>query len=274
MDFLELCELFGGSLFTEEYRGNLQRAQELLSLKEADEISTIFQQACVCMLRGNNQETLQHLTRLEQIPSLAPRWKLRAQTYKLLSIILHRYPPLLRTIPADLNQPWAANIPIAEVGNQISPIFSQYRADVGVDDALSFECVYLLAIISFPGFMRCAQVRHADYPIGKNGKLYRKFAKEAREKLQSLQQMRNMCNATCMQRLGRYITRLEVEILFGIGSPERFTRLQALEEEYRASEDWAGVAACKLLAADFQIASPFSSPLAFNLIPIDRKSVV
>lgn len=270
MDFLDLCNPFGGSIFTEEYRGDLRQAQKALARNESSlpaDVS-VFQQACLCMLQGNNKATLQHLTRLGEIQSLSPRWKLRHQTYTLLSTILRHYPPTLRNIPSDLGQPWGVNVPITEIPNQISQIFSQYTTNAGVDDSKTFECIYLLAAIDFPGFIRCAQIRHPDYPIGRGGSVYRDIGKQVEARLQSLQQFRRFCNTTCMQRLGRYITRLEVELLFAIGSPDRLHRLHALEGEYKASEDWAGVATCKLLEADFQLASPFSSPMALNLIPV------
>ncbi|KAH8704768.1 CHAT domain-containing protein [Talaromyces proteolyticus] len=251
MDFLNLCNPFGGSIFTEEYRGDLRQAQEVLlknqSSLHADvggRASSVFQQACICMLQGNNKETLQYLTRLGEIPSLSPRWELRHQTYTLLATILR------------------------QISKQISHIFSQYITNAGVDDSRTFECIYLLAAINFPGFIRCAQIRHPDYPIGRGGSVYRDMGQQVEAHLQSLQQFQNFCKTTCMQRLGRYITRLEVELLFAIGSPDRLHRLHELEGEYKVSEDWAGVAACKLLEVDFQLASPFSSPLALNLIPV------
>ncbi|EED15877.1 hypothetical protein TSTA_009950 [Talaromyces stipitatus ATCC 10500] len=278
MDFVQLCSPFGGSLFTEEYRGDIRKGEENLkhiasSLNRDSDAESLaaftLQQSCLCMLRGNNAEAMTHIERLEQCPNLNPRWKLRKEIYRILCVILRRYPPIIRHIPSGLNQPWGVKVPIISVSREISEAFAQYRRDTKVDDTITFECSFLLAAINFPGFLRTVHVRNPKYPIGKGGRVYQEMKQKVIERFETLQWCQKACANAGMQRLSQYLKRLEVELHFAIGSSDKgIDGLRALESEYELSGDWAGCAACKLLEADFALTSPFSTPFAFNLIPV------
>ncbi|RAO74188.1 uncharacterized protein BHQ10_010200 [Talaromyces amestolkiae] len=278
MDFVQFCSPFGGSLFTEEYRGDIRKGDENLkhiasSLNgDNDEDSLaalILQQSCLCMLRGNNAEAMTHIERLEQCTNLSPRWRLRKEIYRILCVTLRRYPPIIRNIPSDFTQPWGVKVPIVSVSKEFSEAFAQYRRDSKVDDTTTFECLFLLAAINFPGFLRTARVRNPNYPTGKGGRIYQEMKEKVIERFENLQWFQKTCANAGMQRLSQYLKRLEVELQFAIGSSDKgIDDLRALEREYERSGDWAGCAACKLLEADYALTSPFSTPFAFNLIPV------
>lgn len=278
MDFVQFCSPFDGSLFTEEYRGDIRKWAENLehiasSLDRDSDAESLaaftLQQSCLCMLRGNNAEAMTHIERLQQVPNLSPRWKLRKEIYRILFVTLRRYPPIIRHIPSDLNQPWGVKLPIISVSREFSEAFAQYGKDNQVDDILTFECLFLLAAINFPGFLRTVHVRNPKYPTGKGGKLYKEMKQKVIERFEALQWFQKACANAGMLRLSQYLKRLEVELHFANGTPDRgIDGLRALESEYELSGDWAGCAACKLLEADFALTSPFSTPFAFNLIPV------
>ena len=109
MDFREICEYFGGSIFIEEPRGNLASVPERIKEREAsiadassdEKVAVLLLKFVYSALIGNSvnydngpkfQGCMQPLLSGE----FGTRWKFRAKSYVLLICSWQLYPPLFR----------------------------------------------------------------------------------------------------------------------------------------------------------------------------------
>nr|XP_036584225.1 uncharacterized protein CTRU02_05869 [Colletotrichum truncatum]KAF6793614.1 hypothetical protein CTRU02_05869 [Colletotrichum truncatum] len=111
MDFPELCDFFGGTIFYDDYRGDLTAIAEKISLRASsiplillDNVaSQTLLEAIWSLLTGNYTSAFQRLNDLNQEGVYCERWLRRARLYEVLANLWFRHPPMFQE--CDLRGP-------------------------------------------------------------------------------------------------------------------------------------------------------------------------
>jgi CHAT domain-containing protein len=271
MDFVSVCQFFGGSIFPDELRGNFTLVEDKINKLNEPEIDDPDQTAALAILRatvltlqGRFDESTRTLDDLMSIGQLGPRWLFRETSYRLLNLAYSTFPPIfwpcriikgpgLQTMPAENS---------AELFRQ-SDARIQNATDLDILERDLFKCIWALGHIDFrvsheanddTHWSRLQEGRIRDVSLvagGDDGILLSTISARA--------------GAMGVPMISNFVHRMMLEVNRNLHSPQYFDDLRHLEQSYRISDDDLGVALCHIMRGDNILCGPHTSPLILNL---------
>ena len=282
MDFNYFLGLCGRSLFAEEYRGDLDAAEDYLRQTRPDassptDLETYAEYLRCSMvfesLRGRPADAYESLAKLEALLGQLPKeWGLRYANYKALNDYTRRFPPLLRFYHEN-----GKPVDVSMLGNVVTPaqITSSFLesstrfAPCSLPQDQSFSLM-LSAVMGVPFLIRnLAYTYHPLSPKGPTEASRENLLAEVTQHCQYLGNFREVADSQGLTGIGTYLFRLIVEIHLACQSPAAESLLQELYRRCELFEDFVGMANAKIMEADSRLSPPFASPLTLNMIITD-----
>ncbi|KAL3483859.1 CHAT domain-containing protein [Aspergillus germanicus] len=286
MDFTEICEVFGGSILPEEYRGSYEDADRHIQALEQDAVSepslitetarTILLRVIYNTLSGDftkAREGIQSLMALEY-QGLDRMWIWRGQVYEFYAAMLQHRPTAIRfamfpgdpyeRLREDTSDLKALHIRAKAAGQAICAAQSASLVD-------KLEQALILDVWSFLDTLNFAYLAHPNFtplvttqslPVGQEGQL----------NLAELQAPYwSSTLVDCMSQLGNptfhnMVYRMSADIDWAKGASADDPSFAQLQGEYETVSDYAGTGLCKINEGDRILSPSYTSPIAFNLI--------
>ena len=285
MDFREVCDFFGGSVSIEEPRGNFADALKKIEDREANAVDpSEDERAALLLLKGVHAALIGNIrneggnptfqTYLQALNSglFGSRWVFRSSSYILLLSTWQLFPPFFRF--CNLHRGSSAmliEITLNPHAHQIQLVEQCLKMieDVEPLDELEFCIIHEVWTLSHR-VLEAARVSNPAYIFHSptlqsshhNPKIYENCCHR-------LATVRDLANELCFDVISNYAERLIFEVRQAQGVSRASEELKYLEGRYKDSEDFVGVGICRILYADAMVSSPFTSPIALNLCPVD-----
>jgi len=285
MNLGTICNFFGGSIFSEEYRTNFSDLDERIDAvaQTVTPSSLAVEQASLSLLRAVNhilrgelalaRVHLDTISRLTQSGS-DPEWQLRCSLYDLFLTQQQRSPPILR-FRADYDNPSAARRDIelsikrcteelmqrSKSSNSVGRIIERLETDLILNIGGFVKVLWDYACPNHPSFPRNS---FTISRVGVSTMLYGTTEPYAESLLRSSEELG-------LGPVNRYLKRLSVEYSSSAGEAHASGRLSELYRECLTKQDKIGAANCKLLEADSVLSPPFTNSIALNLITLDQE---
>ncbi|KAJ5735709.1 uncharacterized protein N7483_000834 [Penicillium malachiteum] len=278
--FIDIC---GRSIFTEEYKGDLDAAWGYLQRAQSDahpDLNTqaehLRSSAIYSILTGNFADAFKHLESLHALlDQLSPEWGLRYTNYHVLANYTRRFPPALRFYHeqgSPLNVPMRGDIigPY-EISERFMANVNKYMP-IGVprDQGLS-QVLNIIQWFSFNA-RHLTMLFHKLSPGGTSYKPGESATPTITERAKNFIRFRAVAEANGATNIAAYLTRLVVEFYIACDSPETGIMLDDYYQRCEKMGDKAGMANAKLMEADSLLCPPFTSPIMLNLIVFDGAS--
>jgi CHAT domain-containing protein len=277
MDFVSVCEFFGGSIFPEELRGDFILAENQINRLNESDIENPDQAAALAILRatvlilqGRFDESTRALDELVGIEQVGPRWLFRQISYRLLNLAYSCFPPMFwpcRVIKGPayaLGQLQAKNIEDPAKLFRRSDALRQNATDLDILEYDLFKCIWALADIDFRvshgtgddinsywSRLREGRISDVNLIAGDNGI--------------QLSTIKARAIAMGVPVISNFVQRMMLEVNRNLNSPQYVDDLRQLEQSYRMSDDDLGVAFCHIMQGDNILCGPHTSPLLLNL---------
>ncbi|OAP61370.1 hypothetical protein AYL99_03573 [Fonsecaea erecta] len=277
MDFKELSDSFGGTIFPDEYRVDLQDCdQRITGLETAtlrspsvrDEASIILLRLIHSAMSGDLARADDCLNRLSQLPDreLGPSWPFRRDAYGFYITSLKRMPPILRFWTGRTNQIGVLrDYELAIQQSRRRQIHQKARLKHEIQNQLDKVEFYVIYDISdFHSYLWMqAFEHHPQYPDHFLAVLF-----DACEPC-SLETIHHTDDLG-LTKTAAYLKRLTLQYLLAGASGNAAAAVQELNALYIQQEDLVGEANVKLVQGDNYFSLPFTSPIALNLMPHGR----
>lgn len=286
MDFGHFISLCGGSIFPEEYRGDLDAAWEYLQqVRQSAAAQDLNVRAeylrCLAIysiLIGRFANAFESLDILHGLlDQLPPEWGLRYTNYKVLADYTRRFPPSVRFYHERgkaMNTVMLSDIVGPnEFWERFMRGFQQYFARGALRD--QGLCQVLGAVQIHPTHVR--NLTSWFHPLSCSASYHRPEqdpAPKIAECAKFLLQYRDLADANGFTRIAIYLSRLVGELHLACQSPESSTVLGDLYQRCERASDLAGMADCKMMKGDNLVSPAFSSPLSLNLVIADVTSSI
>lgn len=275
MDLQEVLDFFGGSIFAEEYRGNLtlirnridhlQRDAESPGAEGSDlQARVLLLRAVFNLLIGDSIQASKLLFRI--CDSATYIWQIRSFAYIGLLIGWSRFPPILQ-YRAEIGGA-AGQLSALETGyvkNTQKIADTLQRASNNVTAIQQFERKITLYLSTICMNLRLAIFLHPLYPRTE-GQSPPAIESDSSGLVRSLQLEALAINCPEMHR---YLGRILLESDIARGAPDLVEKFTSLKTMYSSAQDWAGLASVYLLEGDRILSPPFSNPLSLNLVVTD-----
>ncbi|GIJ85075.1 hypothetical protein Asppvi_003930 [Aspergillus pseudoviridinutans] len=281
--FLNIC---GGSLFPEEYRGDLDAAWQELQRSRPDhsaaepEIKAEYLHcfALYSIITGNLAEAYRTLEDLHVLLDTLPaEWGLRYTIYMLLADYTRQYPPTLRfyhergkptniAMLSDISGP-------NEMGDRFMERLRTYFETGSVRSKAL--CQILYSVMWFP--MLARKLNAELDPLFPGGLFHNTGADPdaiIAEHAARLIKYRESAEKVGETWIAAYLSRLLVEFRIASQTSDWMTALDDLYNIYHSQEDFAGTANCQMMKGDGLLGPSFTSPLALNLVLVDASSAI
>ncbi|KAI2846493.1 hypothetical protein CBS12448_9494 [Aspergillus niger] len=291
MDFIEVCEVFGGSIFSDEYRGSYEEADRKIRALGDNTPATmdpVCQYARILLLRaifhmlsGNFPKARECNQSLQDLQhrGLDERWKLRSKIYSFYGNMLQYRLPLIRfaMIPGD---------PYEGLKKDASYLKNMYRqaqqAGMAISSCGSAEVVDMLeqALVldlwSFLDSFHFSFLAHPNFtPCVTTKSLPQDHLKGISFDNMQVPYLSTTL-AESMSRMGPVFTntleRWSIDIELARGSENGGSSLSQLGSEYEKVNDYAGLGLCKIIEGDCILSPSYTNPIAMNLICEIRES--
>ncbi|GIK00931.1 hypothetical protein Aspvir_004961 [Aspergillus viridinutans] len=281
--FLNIC---GGSLFPEEYRGDLDAAWQELQRSRPDHSAAepqikaeyLRRLAIYSIITGNLAEAYRTLGNLHALLDTLPaEWGLRYTIYMLLADYTRQYPPTLRFYHERGKPTNIAMFSDISGPNEMSARFMErvrtyFETGSVRDKAL---CQILCAVMLFPILAR--KLNAELDPLFPGGFFHNPSADPnaiIAQHAASLIKCRESAEQVGEMWIAAYLSRLLVELRIASQSSDWTTALNDLYNIYHCQEDFAGAANCQMMKGDGLLGPSFTSPLALNLVLVDASTAI
>ncbi|KAJ5089014.1 hypothetical protein N7532_007698 [Penicillium argentinense] len=286
MDFIEISEVFGGSILPDECRGSYEDAGRQISALEqklstrqfstTERARTNLLRAIYYMLAGDfpkARERIQSLTALQH-EGLARIWILRGQMYEFYAAMLQHRPIAIRfaMIPGDpyeqLREDTSAlkalHIQAKKAGRAICAAQSTSLVEM-------LEQALILDVWSYLDTLHSSYLAHPSFtPLVTTESL----PQDQRGHLSLRNMQLPYLSNTLADRMSQFgnptfriiLQRMSNDIEWAKGATNEGRALAQLEAEYENVTDYAGMGMCKITEGDRILSRPYTSPTAFNLI--------
>ena len=285
MDFREICDFFGGSIFLEEPRGNFRSSEERIQEREAnvDQSSDDEKAACLLLkivhaaLVGNianedGKPSCQTYLNAFYAEDRSQRWLFRVRSFFILLATWQHYPPLFRFCNL---QRGPSSMLIETTLNLPKYLLRIYQLNLGmIDDVdpldkLEFGIIAALWMLSHRG-LEAARVSNPSYIFHTPKPEHPRHDMGIYEACcRQLASAKNLAEELRLNIVSNYAERLMAEVRQAQGVSDPVKVFEPLKARYEASRDDVGVAMCYVLQADAMISGCFTSPMALNLLPVD-----
>lgn len=286
MDFEEVSNFFGGTIFPEEYRTDFQRVdKQLQTLKSSiNESSSVDERAAILLLQSIDGamrgefafarrclDDLQILT--EQLPDQS--WRRRCVNYRFHLVLLKRSSPFLRfgsNFNSDSGVRREQQVDIFGKRKQLNSeravsvsqgwsALEKLESDVILNNSQFIDDLWQYAYPAHPNH---------PHPFTSPELRDRRAAQFNSNEPYLTQEIEAAQNLSLDETAG-YLRRLTVEYWLGGNSETSAPILSDLCAAHLESNDIIGAANCKLIQGDRVLSLPFTSPLTLNLFPFDKE---
>ncbi|KAI9370392.1 CHAT domain-containing protein [Aspergillus egyptiacus] len=288
MDFIEICEVFGGSIFPEEYRGSFAEADRRISALEAESpgeaaarpvehrAKALLLRSIYWMLAGDFPKArsgLQTVTSLQE-EGLSKRWILRCKMYTSYAAMLQHRSALVRfsLLPGDpferlkegdsalgeiLHQAQEAGLAIVSLQ---PPNAVDMLEEAMILDAWTFLDAFHFSFLAHPAFARSVTAESLPRSCVAGIEFDNIQVPYASARMADV--MAQSGNTAFKNTIERW----SVEIEAARGSPNADRRLAQLFSQYEKEADYVGMGLCKMSEGDRVLSPSYTSPIALNLI--------
>ena len=276
MDFKEVCNFFGGSIFPEEVRSNLAELSYKIGQPSPplgpQTISTWacenLQRAIWHALSGQTLDQFSPIAQLISQPGLPERWIFRAHAYRILFLSWFEHPACFRFCsltgsPAKVTSDsgLAGDTITHGVGRDIEACneLMQYANPQDVAEFYLFSAINLL-----PETLELARGLH---PVlgKKNAELSDAGSELVQKTHHALHAAQNILDTSGLISLSAYIDRLFHELAYAQGLPEIDLYIRSMRAKYIAAGDIHGLGIIDLMLGHTSCSTPFTSPIALNM---------
>ncbi|KAH6869132.1 CHAT domain-containing protein [Thelonectria olida] len=276
MDFTQVIEVFGGTIFAEEYRTNFKDSEDWIQAFESatatntptneERAALLLLRAIQDALRGNLSGADKYLMDLQRLAQcgLGSAWVSRCQAYQSYSLSLKRASPILRFWPDVESQSGKlrdAKLQMFESKQQLRSQRRQRASNWSVVEELESNLIW--SSFGYYDNLWKAYDHHPSYPNSTWG-----FTFETTEIYPP--ETRNLAVVLELPTLEAYLDRLQTEYQRGGGAERVPVLLQQSFETCISAGDLAGAANVRILQGDHILSPPFTNPLALNLMPLDH----
>ncbi|KAF5696233.1 CHAT tetratricopeptide domain-containing protein [Fusarium mundagurra] len=269
MDYATLSQFLGGTIFSEEYRGNLSEiecrcAEPAIippgSTSGEDRHFATLLRAVHLIFTGNLSEAQSRLESLLEEDGIGTQFAARCHDYLFYLVCVKRLPPVLRfhsTIDNSASLLMDAEL---HLGERIKELECR-RQDLSVMGQL--ESTLTGHLLTFNTSLHISFATHPEHPPN--------FVTGRQIPLNPFTGgISDICARLGLRSTKLYLDRLAVELHLARGLTESQSMLEGLRAAYEAASDFCGVANCLLIKADGVVSRPFTSPLAMGLIVLLR----
>ncbi|KAH2526051.1 hypothetical protein KXW40_007984 [Aspergillus fumigatus] len=269
MNFEKITSLMGGTLSSEEYRGNFAHIRfTIAALEQSPGFRTsselrarvLLLKAVLSMLSGNFSESISALSALnDDAADLGERWAFRIKSYERLCAYLQLVPPLLRFQSQYGSS--AGTIREAELRESIAQL-SAWHSEV--EDLDQFEAALPTYLYQSNLYLWAVQGQHDQYA---NQPLAAKGA-EILSQLDTtfLHRLKESATELHLSQTAASLGRIEYECEVARGSESSDTLFNQLYNHHEDNIDIVGMALSHISKADNILSPPFTSPIALNLV--------
>lgn len=275
MDFLEVLDVFGGTIFSDDLRVDFRDADSRIRAIEKassgptasteQKARSLLLRATYRMLAGDIRSSIVALDGLLCLggAGLSKRWLLRGRMYRFYAVALQQRPPVLRFYFVH-GDPWAmaTTQSVGESYEDASAAASEIPAQQPPNPMDIWEAASLLDAWHFSTFIHLSYMDNATYNAASDvGPLTLDFNLQL-----SSEQF-----AVCMASQGSpamklSLKRFHLETEMSRSPASARAKLAGLLRSYTSLSDRKGAGLCKVLEGDNAASPPFTSPLALNLI--------
>ncbi|KAF7179905.1 hypothetical protein CNMCM7691_008957 [Aspergillus felis] len=272
--FLNIC---GGSLFPEEYRGDLDAAWQELQRSRPDHSAAEPQVkaeylrcfALYSIITGNLAEAYRALEDLHVLLDTLPgEWGLRYTIYMLLADYTRQYAPTLRFYhergkPTNIAMLSDISGPTGMSARFMERVRTYFETGSARNKGL---CRILCSVMWFPMLTR--KLNAELDPLFPGGFFHNTGADPnaiIAQHAAGLIKCRESAEHVGETWIAAYLSRLLVEFRIASQSSDWMTALNDLYDIYHRQEDCAGMANCQMMKGDGLLGPSFTSPLALNL---------
>ena len=263
MDVFEVFKFFGGTIFLEEFRGDLNAismkldaylgASTLLDPRDREASSSILRSIWYA-LRGDFHRSRETLSKLDYTTT-RPRWRYRILTYKALVELWALHPPTFRIYPLRSSvglTNWFSDRPHAQIqeARLECPKYEDYARP---EDLVEHEMIMTLVILMFE-----RDVVHGE-------------TLESKALYSRLETLRDRCSESALEQGAAYVARLLHEACRTWGFDEKaLGHLDDMQARYARIGDTHGLGLCELLRGELCVSPRRSSLILLNLDIVDQ----
>ncbi|KHO10701.1 hypothetical protein MAA_11705 [Metarhizium robertsii ARSEF 23] len=286
MDFLEVLDVFGGTIFPEELRGNfvtvdahiteLEEAASAVDVSVHQKAQALLLRGIYYLLLGDFSNARRHIRSIFDLTSegLENRWLLRTKMYDFYILVLQYRPPAIRfrssnpdtwTMLNDARcdfeerrlQAWQVSREILQLQ---PPNFADCLEQGTILDALSFNTALHISMLAHPKYTPLVTTESL-LPTGLGDIRPKDFQLVLASGIPA-----GFFASQCKISPQNSLERFAIEVDLARVTENTLERLQKLYFVYIESNDLIGAGLCKILEGDHIISPPFTNPIALNLI--------
>ncbi|KAK4444796.1 CHAT domain-containing protein [Podospora aff. communis PSN243] len=281
MDFTEVCAVFQGTIFYDDFHGDLKSISQDLDRRDSqtsssgspdDKASLLLLKTLWNMFAGDLKAADQHLSDLIEGSSetYGPRWEFRANAYRALLLTWREYPRLFRSCelsgPAIMTWAWqnARDSDIASAALALCRARSRRSEGISELDKIEFEVIQEVCVVD-------QQVRQIARRLNATSEDYDYHAgtrtTDGRLLLQSQNRLVNLQIRTLclgLPAVSAYLSKTLYDLSHSQGDPLAFIHLENMRKTYTEMGDEAGIGLYWMIRGDHNLSPPFTSPLVLN----------
>ncbi|KAI3573923.1 CHAT domain-containing protein [Fusarium oxysporum f. sp. albedinis] len=270
MDYATLSQFLGGTIFSEEYRGNLSEIESRCaepaiippgSTSVEDRHFATLLRAVHLIFTGNLSEAQSRLESLLEEDGIGTQFAARCRVYLFYLVCVKRLPPVLRFHSTIDNSASLLVDAELQLGERIKELEWTRRQGLYVMDQL--ESTLVGNLLTFNTSLHVSFAAHPEHPpnVATGRPIHlNPFA----------DRISDISTRLGLRSTKLYLDRLAVELHLARGLTESQRMLEELRVAYDAASDFSGMANCLLIKADGVVSRPFTSPLAMGLIVVLR----
>ncbi|KAH6720106.1 CHAT domain-containing protein [Leptodontidium sp. MPI-SDFR-AT-0119] len=283
MDFKELCQFFGGTIFKEESRGDLKKIREDLTKRDESRTSQdANEEAAVILIRavwqlqsGEFRKAREDLEVLDD-EKYGRRWRFRARLYKALRWLWESFPPPFKydsrtTTDAML----ALTMEASQTGMKIMGFtdnweyITKYRLETMYQlsdiDILEYDIIRVLTGLCLGQMDYFRMLNTASRYFDDDAEETRACVEEIPQIQANIRTLQRLANQQQLGGVAAYLERLLYETAKAAGNISHMVEhLKILRSSYLAAVDWHGLGIYEMLRGDTIVSSDLTSPLMMN----------
>lgn len=280
MDFKETCNFFGGSVFYDDLRGDLDHIHARLDERWSKTplvhldgtASLLLLRAIWNLLRGEFHTAIEHLNCLIHDEQYGARWAFRAHAYTAMVHTWRHHPRLFKS--CDLSGPtmvtWRNHNPIDLALKSIKYCRQHRDTENSIMDSIELRIIEELCRVEHA-------VRTIAFRLNPLAEDYTEYESTRAEdmrhvasSMKAISGMRALSYQLGLPVVSAYLSKQLYELFHAQGSPHSYSQLEKMRSMYRSEDDVVGEGLYWMTRGDFNASPPFTSLLALNFDISDR----
>lgn len=278
MDFRDISEFFGGSIFFDDFRGNLVEIRDRLDHFQLQAAIPLLDNAAMLLLlrglwslwSGNYLEASQLLECLTEGEVYGTRWKFRAYAHTGLLCTWREHPPLLDF--CELSGPAMVTYHNQSPARKAHHAFSyceDHLEDGSMVDIIEFRVIYEVCRVQTVIRKWALQLDPKSEDYQDPGAMRHTFSKAVSVSKSKLKGFEVLTAQLGLPATSSYLSKLLYQTTRAEGSSLAFVHLERMKLRYARNEDENGIGLYWLLRGDHNISPPKTSPLLLNFDIVD-----